>query len=194
MAEETKNENVETQNEQVDTQTEVETFTQEQVDKMIQKRLAKETKRHELEIQVAVDNALKERDRQSKLSEADKAKEESEQKDQRIVELEKQLLRNQLEREATAKLAEYGLTGIDEVLNFVIGEDSETTETAVDTFAALVNNLADEKAKKMLAGKTPQRFDGGAKTITKEDFNKMTVTQKSQLYTENRELFNQLSN
>jgi hypothetical protein len=53
-------------------------------------------------------------------------------------------------KEATKMLAESGIIATDEVLDFVVREDAETTRKAVKVFSELVDNISSEKMKEKL--------------------------------------------
>lgn len=171
------------------TETDVKTFTQEELDSIIQKEKAKAKRAAEKEYQAKMDEAEKLR----KMNADEKARYEAEKKDARIAELEAQVNRQGLEREATKMLSEQGIPVTEAILTFVVREDAETTKEAVTALSEMVEEAATLKAKELLKGKTPRRAeastDGG---ITKEQFNRMSYTQKNELYHTNPELYAQL--
>ena len=74
---------------------------------------------------------------------------------ERIAELEAQLNRNGLEKEASKMLFEAGITADETVLDFVVRNNAEDTQQSVQSLIGLVNTLADAKVQTMLVGKTP---------------------------------------
>lgn len=194
MNEETKNNVDETQNENVDTQqetksTEEKTFTQAEVDAMITERVKRATKKAEDDAKKQFDEAEKLR----QMNAEEKAKYEAEKKDKEIADLKAQLNRQGLEKEAATMLSEKGLPVKKEVLDYVVRDNAEETQAAVNDFVAVINDLADVKVQELLKGKTPQRFEQpSGNTITKEQFKRMGVSQRTKLYNENPELYKQL--
>lgn len=193
MAEEVKEPVVEPKEEQVDTQQEVEstekTFTQSEVDDLIKKRLAKQEKSFDKRMQEKFDEAEKLR----QMNETQKAEYEQEKQRAYIAELEAKINRSGLEREASKMLSEGGIAVDDKILGLVVKDTAESTQEAVESFVALVNNLADKKVSEKLKGKTPKKMeDTSAGEITKEQFNRMGYQSRNELLQNNPELYHKL--
>lgn len=88
-----------------------------------------------------------------------KAEYEAQKQADRIAELEAQLNRNGLEKEASKMLSEAGIVASDDILSFVVKNDAEGTQEAVNALSSLVNDLADKKVSEMLKGKTPKKLN-----------------------------------
>ena len=193
MAEEQKITVEEPKEEQVDTQQEVEstekTFTQSQLDEIIQKEKAKAKRSAEKEYQAKMDEAEKLR----QMNESQKAEYEQEKQRAYIAELEAKINRSGLEREASKMLSEGGIVVDDKILGFVVKDTAESTQEAVESFVALVNDLADKKVGEKLKGKTPKKMeDTSASEITKEQFNRMGYQSRNELLQNNPELYYKL--
>ncbi|MFS9219293.1 DUF4355 domain-containing protein [Streptococcus sanguinis] len=194
MAEETKEQSVATEEtEQASTQNKQEvaekTFTQAEVDDIVQKRLSKAEKSFEKKIQERIDEAEKLR----KMNAEQKAEYESKKQANRIAELEAQINRNGLEKEASKMLSEAGIIASDEILAFVVKDDAESTQETISNFTALVNDIADKKVSEMLKGKTPRKVEQStAGAITKEQFDRMGYKERNELLQSNPELYAQL--
>lgn len=193
MAEEQKTTVEEPKEEQVDTQQEVEstekTFTQSEVDDLIKKRLAKQEKSFDKRMQEKLDEAEKLR----QMNEAQKAEYEQEKQKAYIAELEAKINRSGLEREASKMLSEGGIAVDDKILGLVVKDTAESTQEAVESFVALVNELADKKVSEKLKGKTPKKMeDTSAGEITKEQFKKMGVRSRNELLERDPELYHRL--
>lgn len=193
MAEDLKDNVVEPELEQVDTQEKErateKTFTQSEVDDLIKKRLAKQEKSFERRMQEKIDEAEKLRE----MNESQKAEYERQKQAEYIAELEAKITRSGLEREASKMLSEGGIAVDDKILGLVVKDTAESTQEAVESFVALVNELADKKVGEKLKGKTPKKMedvsDGG---ITKEQFNKMGYQSRNELLQNNPELYHKL--
>ena len=190
MAEEQKTTVEEPKEEQVDTQQEVEstekTFTQSEVDDLIKKRLAKQEKSFDKRMQEKLDEAEKLR----QMNETQKAEYEQEKQRAYIAELEAKINRSGLEREASKMLSEGGIAVDDKILGLVVKDTAESTQEAVESFVALVNELADKKVSEKLKGKTPKKMeDTTAGEITKEQFNRMGYQSRNELLQNNPELY-----
>lgn len=194
MAEETKEQSVATEEtEQASTQNKQEvaekTFTQAEVDDIVQKRLSKAEKSFEKKIQERIDEAEKLR----KMNAEQKAEYESKKQASRIAELEAQINRNGLEKEASKMLSEAGIIASDEILAFVVKDDAESTQETISNFTALVNDIADKKVSEMLKGKTPKKVEQStAGVITKEQFDRMGYKDRNELLQSNPKLYAQL--
>jgi phage scaffold protein len=193
MAEEEKNDALETEKETVDNPEKVEdapkTFTQSEVDELIKKRLAKQEKSFDKRMQEKLDEAEKLR----AMNESQKAEYEQEKQRAYIAELEAKINRSGLEREASKMLSEGGIVADEKILGIVVKDTAERTQEAVDSFVALVNELADKKVGEKLKGKTPKKMeDTTAGEITKEQFNKMGYQSRNELLQNNPELYHKL--
>lgn len=193
MAEEEKNDVLETELDNVDNPAEVEgapkTFTQSEVDELIKKRLAKQEKSFDKRMQEKLDEAEKLR----QMNETQKAEYEQEKQRAYIAELEAKINRSGLEREASKMLSEGGIVADDKILGIVVKDTAERTQEAVESFVALVNELADKKVGEKLKGKTPKKMeDTTAGEITKEQFNKMGYQSRNELLQNNPELYRKL--
>ena len=192
MAEEQKTTVEEPKEEQVDAQQEEsteKTFTQAQLDEIIQKEKAKAKRSAEKEYQAKMDEAEKLR----QMNETQKAEYEQEKQRAYIAELEAKINRSGLEREASKMLSEGGIAVDDKILGLVVKDTAESTQEAVESFVALVNDLADKKVGEKLKGKTPKKMeDTSAGEITKEQFNRMGYQSRNELLQNNPELYHKL--
>ena len=193
MAEEVKEDVLEIEKETVDDPETVEnapkTFTQSEVDELIKKRLAKQEKSFDKRMQEKLDEAEKLR----AMNETQKAEYEQEKQKAYIAELEAKINRSGLEREASKMLSEGGIVADDKILGLIVKDTAERTQEAVESFVALVNELADKKVGEKLKGKTPKKMeDTSAGEITKEQFNKMGYQSRNELLQNNPELYRKL--
>ena len=194
MAEETKEQSVveevnEKASAQEQTETTEKTFTQAELDAIIQKEKAKAKRSAEKEYKAKMDEAEKLR----KMNADEKAEYEAKKQAAYIAELEAKINRSGLEKEASKMLSESGIAASDEILALVVKDDAERTQEAVNGFAELVNQLADNKAKEMLKGKTPKKVEQSTTgAITKKQFDKMGYKDRNELLQNNPELYHQL--
>ena len=193
MAENEKEVVLENEEETVDNSETVEdtpkTFTQSEVDELIKKRLAKQEKSFDKRMQEKLDEAEKLR----QMNETQKAEYEQEKQRAYIAELEAKINRSGLEREASKMLSEGGIVADEKILGIVVKDTAERTQEAVESFVALVNELADKKVGEKLKGKTPKKMeDTSAGEITKEQFNKMGYQSRNELLQNNPELYHKL--
>lgn len=182
--------------ETVDTQTETteveKVFTQEEVDKLIADRVKravdKAQKAAEKEFKAKADEAEKLR----KMNAEQKAEYEAQKQADYIAELEAKINRSGLEKEASKTLNEKGLNVTDEVLEFVVKDTAEATQQAVTQFVELVEELAEQRVKSLLAGKTPKQVSQTSTTLDKASFQRLSASERMQLYQDNQTLYNEL--
>lgn len=194
MAEETKETSVvEEGTEQASTQEQAETaektFTQAELDAIIQKEKGKAKRAAEKEYKAKMDEAEKLR----KMNAEQKAEYEAKKQADYIAELEAKINRSGLEKEASKMLSEAGIVTSDEILSFVVKDNAEETQEAVTSFTSLVNDLADKKVSEMLKGKTPKKVEQStAGAITKEQFDRMGYKSRNELQQSDPELYEKL--
>lgn len=194
MAEETKETSVvEEETEQASTQKQAETaektFTQAELDAIIQKEKGKAKRAAEKEYKAKMDEAEKLR----KMNAEQKAEYEAKKQADYIAELEAKINRSGLEKEASKMLSEAGIVTSDEILSFVVKDNAEETQEAVTNFTSLVNDLADKKVSEMLKGKTPRKVEQStAGAITKEQFDRMGYKSRNELLQNDPELYAKL--
>ncbi|HEM6082157.1 TPA: DUF4355 domain-containing protein [Streptococcus suis] len=194
MAEDTKNTVVETEKETVDTsetaETTEKTFTQAELDTIIQKEKAKAKRSAEKEYQAKIDEAEKMR----KMNADQKAEYEAKKQADYIAELEAKINRSGLEKEASKMLSDVGISVDDDILGFVVKDTAEATKEAVESFSTLVNDLADKKVSEMLKGKTPKKVEQTTSAgITQEQFDRMSYRAQLDLQKADPELYEKLS-
>lgn len=180
--------------ETVDTQENVDTVQEEKHERTftraeIGKILSAERSKWEAEQEAKENEAKKLR----QMNEAQKAEYEQEKQRAYIAELEAKINRSGLEREASKMLSEGGIAVDDKILGLVVKDTAESTQEAVESFVALVNDLADKKVGEKLKGKTPKKMeDTSAGEITKEQFNRMGYQSRNELLQNNPELYHKL--
>ncbi len=133
--------------------TDVETtssFTQEEVDKIVSKRLA--------EAKAKADKQLAEEkanwERQSKLTEEERAKEAQAAKEAEMKQREREVTLRERRMDAVAKLAEKKLPA--SLVDFVVTEDAEQVDKNIDTLTKAWNGAIEEAVKARMAGNTPK--------------------------------------
>lgn len=198
----------ETENQEVETQetepTQVEDKNVESHDdkfdkalEKFQKRLGKITgEKHSLEKENAELRKQLEEQNQAKsvkkLSDEDKAKKLDEEKDARIKELEKKLAINDNLSQVDQVFRESGLSVPLDVMNIIVTDNAETSYKNAQAIINFASQIAKDKRVELLKGTTPNRTGQQVKSVTKEDFQRMTYGEKVQLYHEDPETYNKL--
>ena len=192
-------ENLKTQNTGVDittdtstTGTETKTYTQEEVDALLQRegdrRVTDALKKAERK------NADKVREAQ-KLAQMDsqqKYEYELEQREKAIEEKEKALALAENKNEASKILADKGLSL--SLVDFVIAEDAETMNSNIRLLEKAFKDSVKREVEKRLGSSAPKKNLPPDETITKEQAKKMGIRERQQLLMNNPELYAQLFN
>lgn len=84
-----------------------------------------------------------------------------------------------------------------DLIDFVNGKDIEEVKEKADVLLTKINEIVDKKVaskvdEKLKSGYKPPTDKNEPKTITKEDFNKMSYTERVKLATENKKLYEEL--
>ena len=156
------------------------TFTQEELDKILNKKFAQWQKKTE--------EAKIEAERKAKLTEAEKLAEERK---------EFEAMRKQFEYEkrvnSTSKVLASNNLPV-EFADFLIGDTDEATTQRVDLFKNAFNEAVEKLVNERLKGSVPKVSTGVKNnTISKQDFRSMSYKEKMDLYNNNKELFKKLS-
>lgn len=174
------------------TGTETKTYTQEEVDKMLQSEvdrritsaLKKQAKNNEAKI--------KEAQKLAQMNESEKFQYELEQREKAIAEKEKALALAENKNTASQILADKGLSL--SLVDFVIAEDAETMNSNIRLLEKAFKDSVKREVEKRLGSSAPKKNLPPDETITKEQAKKMGIRDRQQLLMNNPELYNQLFN
>ena len=155
------------------------TFTQEELDKILNKKFAQWQKKTE--------EAKAEAERKAKLTEAEKLAEERK---------EFEAMRKQFEYEkrvnSTSKVLASNNLPV-EFSDFLVADTEEATTQRVDLFKNAFNEAVEKLVNERLKGNTPKVGVSSSKEISKKEFRNMSYKEKMDLYNNNKELFKKLS-
>ena len=168
---------------------ETKTYTQEEVLALIQSESDKR-------VTQALKTERKKYEKQLSLSKLDGEEREKAEKDSRIAELEEQLAKFEIERnksELKSVLSSRGLSA--EFADIIaITDDIEASQANIDALDKLFKAAVKAEVEKRLAGNAPKGNGGGNTEITRDAAKKMSMAERQQLFTTNRELYNKLFN
>ena len=168
---------------------EVKTFTQEEVDKMISKRLQRERK----DIEAKIEAERKEAEELAKLSEAEKQRKLFEKQVREFEETKRAFENERLLNETSKQLASKNLPI--QFAEMLKGNDAEKTFENIQLFEAKFNEAVEKVVTERLRGNVPKTTTSLNNTsITKDQFRSMSYMEKMDLYNKDRELFAQLNN
>lgn len=187
MAEENTSEVVEeVVKEEVDTQEtaeqQEEMIPKSQMEKIIKDRVAREKK--------ATEKAVEEAKRLAKMNEDEKQQYELEQLQKELEEYKRKDSFYGLSKEASKMLSEHDIQADDDLLQFVVKDTAEDTQTAVNSFVSLINKKVEEGVKKTLSGNPPRANVSGSNALTKEKImQEKDASKRIKLIQENPHLF-----
>lgn len=178
------------------------TFSQAEVDEMVQERVAKERKKInsslradiEQDVRSQIENEQSEAKKLKKMNEDQRQKYNLDKKDQEIAELKAKLNRSEMEHVATDLLSKKGITADTDTLNFVVAEDAETTQANIDRFADLINKKAQANRREDFNVPEPKSGNSGRKAVDVKEFNKMGYHERLELKQKQPTLYQQLLN
>ena len=180
---------------------EVKTFTQEEVNEILKgyksqdeindivnKRLARERK----DIEAKIEAERKQAEELAKLSEQEKASKLLELKEKELNDKIRAFESEKLLNETTKQLASKNLPI--EFAEMLKGNDAEKTFENIQLFETKFNEAVEKVVTERLRGNVPKTTTSSSVTsITKEQFKKMDLMQRQELFNNDRELYNELS-
>lgn len=172
-------------NKENEPESEEKTFTQAEVKKMIDERLARE--RAKAEEKAAEVKKL------ARMNAEQKQQYEIEKANKRAEEAEAKLARLEMRGQARNMLAEANINASDDDLDLIVTDNAETTKTNVDKLKTIIERERENVRKELLAGKTPKINGNNVKAVTKQQFDLMSSKQRTALYHENPQLFKKLT-
>lgn len=114
-------------------------------------------------------------------------------RDKEIADLKRQIKRSESRIQADEVLKEAGLSVGRDLLDTLVSDEDEQTLANVKALVNFVNELQKAWELKRNSGTAPKKTPGGTKTVTAEEFSKMTYAQRVNLAKENKELFKKLT-
>ena len=140
------------------------TFTQEQVNEIVSKRLAEANTKAEKKLKDEVSKAVAEAERRSKLSEDERDKELKAKQKQELDDRERTITLR--ERRADAKDALSDRNIDTDLVDFVIDIDEDKTNANIDKLEKAFNKAVEAGVKAKLAGTSPEDYGEGNKPKT----------------------------
>lgn len=175
-------------NEQGKEQTEGKLYSQEEMAALLQREADRR-------VTAALEKQKKDYEKKLSLVNLDEKQREAAEKDMRIQELQEQLKLFNIEKNKSELKSVLGSRGLSPQFADLIeiGDDITEAQARIDTLDRLFKNAVAEEVKKRIAGGTPKSGSISTGDLTKESFNKMTLAQKSELYSRDPELFNKFT-
>lgn len=157
-------------------------YTEEELEEIIKARVAREQKNARKQVEEA--------EKLAKMNEDEKRAYEFEKLRKELDEYKAKEKRSDMAKEASKILAEKGLIATDSMLDYVVREDAESTQSAIEDFENLINGIVQREVKKALTGQSPRVKVNSSKTYTKDEILKIKDTKERKAkIAENIELF-----
>ena len=176
-----------TNNTNKEQQVETKTYTQAEVDDLLQRETDRRVTSALMKQQKKFDEAQK----LANMSADEKSKYEYDQKMAELTKREQELTKKELMLETEKQLREKGLPT--EAAQFIVAIDAENTKTNIKAFEAMFNKAIETEINKRIATGAPKVGTGSGSGITQEQFRKMSLSQQAQIYRTNPELYNALT-
>ena len=155
-------------------------YTDEDVDKIVSKKIAKERERAKAEADEAA--------RLAKMTEQERTAAELKKALDEVEALKAEKAQNEMRATARKMLSDANISVSDGLLNVLVTTDADSTKQAVDDFAAIFKTEVDKAVKAKLGGEPPKV--GGTKSLTKDDILAVENREERQkLIAEHLELF-----
>lgn len=187
--EENKTTGVETTTTTENQNTEVRTYTQEEVDRLLQsesdRRVSEALKKADKKKQEAVKEAQK----LAAMNEQEKYEYQLKQREEAIIAKEKALALAENKNEAGKILSEKGLSL--SLVDFVVAEDADTMKANIDLLEKAFKASVKAEVEKRMGGNAPKKTVS-EETLTKEKVKKMSLGDLNKLYNENPELYRKM--
>ena len=162
------------------------TYTDNELDDIIAKKIAKERAKHEKELE----EAKKEAEKLAKMNADQKKEYEIEQLKAENEKLKATQVRAELSREAAKLLDGEGIEATQDMLDFVVGKDAETTQSNIEKFTKIIKGQIEAAEIKRNTGSTPPSYNNAGSGLTKEEIMKEPDRAKrQQLINEHMDLF-----
>lgn len=170
------------------------TYTQEEVDALLQAEADRRVSSALKKAEAKADARVKEAEKLAKMS-ADEAYEyQLAQREQAIAAKEKELAMAENKNVASRILAEKGLNL--SLVDFIVAEDAETTKNNIDLLDRAFKASVKVEVEKRLASSSsaPKVSLDTSKGMSKEQFNKLSITEKMLLKAQDPDLYATLRN
>lgn len=155
-------------------------YTDEDVDKLINRKFA--------EWQKQQDKKVSEAEKLGRMSEEEKTAERIRQLEEKLAKADRREARAAMTKQARAILQDANINVNDELLSNLIADDADTTKASVNSFITLFKGAVEKAVKEAYKGETPRK--GAAPTLTKEQILKIeNRAERQRLMAENAHLF-----
>lgn len=139
------------------------TFTQDEVNSLIQKRIGEIQSKNDEANKKAIADAISEYERKAKMTEEERLSEARKQKDDELAQKERSITLRENRADAIEMLAEQNIDT--KLVDFVVDIDNGKTAENVKALTKAFNEAVAKGVEAKLAGKTPTDFGDGKTTV-----------------------------
>lgn len=158
------------------------TFTQEEVNEIIEKRIAREQKK--------ADEKAKEAEKLAKMNKDQKAEYEREQMQKELDAYKAKEARNEMKKHASDVFKNNEITPNDELLEIVTADTADQTQANVQAFNEVLNNMVKEQVQAKLYQGTPKNYSNASGGVTRESIEQIKDdSARQQAIAQNMHLF-----
>lgn len=155
-------------------------YTDEDLDRIFDKKFAKMMEKHQKE--------LDEAKRLTEMNAQERAEHENKKLQEQVQELLRKEAISEMSKSARAMLSEKNINIGDDLLSILVSEDADKTKKSVENFISLFETAVNKAVKDALKGEPPKA--GGASGLTKEQIMKVKDrAERQRLIRENMHLF-----
>ena len=170
---------------------EVKTYTQEEVDKLVTSEADRRVT-EALKTQARKNEAkIREAEKLAVMNEQEKFQYELEKREQAIREKELQLTKAENRAEGLSILSEKKLDGA--LIDIVLDTDAEVMHERIKLLEETFNNAVKAEIERRLGSSSPIKSQVDGLSMTREQFSKLSLAQKTELFNRDPEEFNRLS-
>lgn len=179
-------------NAETETTAEEKTYSQSEVDALLQSEVDRRVTSALKKQQQKYDAKTREAQKLAAMTEDQKRMYELEQREAAIAEKEREFALLENKAEASKILADKGIDVA--LVDFVVAEDAETMNNNINLLDRAFKRSVKAEVERRIGGAAPKKGTPVDKTLTKEDFMKMSFTELLELKRDNPELYQALSN
>ena len=158
------------------------TFTQEEVNEIIEKRIAREQKK--------ADEKAKEAEKLAKMNKDQKAEYEREQMQKELDAYKAKEARYEMKKHAGDVFKQHEINASDELLEIVTADTADQTQANVQAFNEVLNDMVKEQVQAKLYQGTPKNYSNGSTGVTRESIQQIKDdSERQQAIAQNMHLF-----
>lgn len=167
------------------------TYTEEEVQALLQKEGDRRVSSAQKKWEKDLENKMAEAEKLRNMDESQRKEYEYTQRLQELEQKEKDFAIAQNKVEAMKVMANRHLPV--EFIDYIVAEDAETMMNNITTFEKMFNSAVADAVAERIASPAPKTGSAKQTGLTRDEFKKLNVAQQAELYRTNPELYKQLS-